>query len=479
MVTATRSTILSILVCCAVHLFAQFEQDIIDIINSPNSENAQFGISVVDQEGREVYAYQPNYRLIPASTFKLITTLSIVDMRGPTFRYRTQIGYTGTILKDGTLEGDLMIIGSGDPSLGSPHDGEINNFNAVLNEIVGWVKAQGITCIDGAVLIDDSIFDRVAIHPSWAWDDLTNYYTSGAWGFSIHENFYYLDFSRQLSSSTLTDIHAIRPVVRDLVIDNNVLTGAKGSGDNAYIYGNPYANNRWVDGTIPPGNDLFTIKGAIPNPGLFGAYHIRRALNDASIKANDINVVQDQKAALQLLGIIVSEPLSDMVKYANYTSNNLFCEAFFKLIGTSDGHQGSYTSAASTLEKYLSDEGLDISGIRIEDGSGLSSRNRISPKFMTSFLRVQHKKLGLDQLKQYIPKVGQQGSVRRFLNGYKAQKSSWLKSGSINNVQAYAGIIKTSTNQELFISLIANGHNSNRQLRAQMEKIIEVIYEEL
>lgn len=467
------------MISCSIQLVGQLDQEISAIINHTDSEYAQFGISVKSPAGQTLFEHQSSTRLIPASTFKLITTISLIDIKGSDYRYETQVGYVGSITSDGTLDGDLIIRGSGDPSLGSPKpEGKIR-YEDFLKQIVAWVKGKGITCIDGAVVVDHSIFDEKAVHPSWAWDDLTNYYAAGVWGFNLHENYYYLDFERSESTDVLTSIGGIRPEVPHLRFANEVRTGKAGSGDNAYIYGNPYDNYRWAEGTIPPGTGKFTIKGAIPNPSLFGAYQISKVLTASSIKVNDYKATNERVESTKQLGIYRSAELSDMVKYANYTSNNLYCDAFFKTIGVSSGAQSSFDVSRDQLERHLSSSGLDLSGIRIEDGSGLSSRNRISPDFMTSFLLNQGKRLGIEVLKSYIPKTGKQGSVKRFLNNYNAQDHAWLKSGSINNVLAYAGILRTSSNQHVYISIMANGHNSNRRLRGQMEHIIELLYKEL
>ena len=308
---------------------------------------------------------------------------------------------------------------------------------------------------------------------------MTNYYASGAWGFNLHENYYYLDFLRSSQANEPTKIEAVTPAVPDLKFANKVRTGKVGSGDNAYIYGNPYDVSRWIEGTIPPGSGSFTIKGAMPDPSLFGAYQVSQALRASSIKVNEYRSTNEKVSGIESLGVFSSEPLSDMIKYANHTSNNLYCEAFFKTLGVANGLQGGFDNGRDRMENILTDYGMDLSGIRIEDGSGLSSRNRISPDFMTSFLKAQGSRIGIDVLKTLIPKTGKQGSVKAFLNNYKAQDHAWLKSGSINNVLAYAGILRTSSDQDVYISIMANGHNSNRRLRSQMEQIIELLYKEL
>ncbi len=457
---------------------SSFSDQLKDLLEDSRSESAAFGISIKALDGEVLYQHQPKTRFIPASTFKLITSLSALDILGADYSYATSVGYIGTVAEDGVLAGDIVIKGSGDPSLAAIEMDDQATLDQLLSKVLSMIRKKGITCVTGSLMVDGTFFDSQGIHPSWPWDDLTNYYASGAYGINVHQNLYKLSFKRTNIAHQETTIEKIEPSVPGLDIRNQVSTGPMGSGDNAYIYGDPYSNKRWVEGTIPPGKGQFSIKGAIPDPMAFLGHHLVTRLVDSGIQVNGYKVAKEKSGAIEPLGSIRSKPLSALATFANHTSNNLFCEAFFKTIGATKTGEGSYITGREALEAYLREAQLDLSGIRIEDGSGLSARNRVSPEFMTEFLAYQIRSNGLEKVKQYIPKTGLQGSVRRFLNGYEAQESCWLKSGSINNVLAYAGILEGKSKQPILISIVANGHDSNRNLRGQMERIIETIYQE-
>lgn len=458
---------------------AQINTLIQEIITQSASQNASFGISVRGEDGAALYEYNASTRLIPASTFKLITTLTSIELLGSDYRYSTLLGYQGELLKDGTLKGDVVIVGSGDPSLGSHELSKSGGMDQLLQKIITEIRNKGIKCIDGQVLVDDGLFDRYAIHPSWSWDDITNYYASGAWGLNLHDNYYYLSFDRSSDAHQSTKITKIEPPVPGLSVESNVTTGPLNSGDNAYIYGDPYEVDRNVNGTIPPGKGEFTIKGAIPNPPLFAAYHIHKALETEGIKSMGYGITDAPRAEITKISDIESISLASLVAHANAKSDNMYCEAFFKKLGSLKRNKGSFQSAAELVEEHLASKGLPMSEIHIEDGSGLSARNRISPNFMTAFLHAKKSVIGLKELSILLPKVGEVGSVRNFLKGYSAQKSAWLKSGSINNVLAYSGFIELASGELISISVMANGQSSNSRIRKQLEKIIETIYQEL
>ena len=455
---------------------AQVPNSIKEIIEAPESQGSIIGISVLDEIGDQLLEINSSSRLIPASTLKLITTISTLDILGADYRYQTLVGYSGEILDGGTLDGNLIVKGSGDPSFASPEFEEVSSLEEILSQIVEWVTKNGIRCIDGKILVDASYFDQAPIHGSWAWDDLTNYYTSGAWGLNVHENLYYIYFSRSVDEDDATGIEQVTPYVPGLSLRNMVKTGPKNSGDNAYIFGSPYDNERWIEGTIPPGDGTFRIKGALPNPMKFFGFHLSEELENEGIISNGLAIEPGPKEFVEL-GRFTSPRLLALVDHANAISNNLYCEAFYRTMGAHAFGQGNFETGKKSILDQLTSSGLQVDQIVLNDGSGLSSRNRLTPEFLSRFINHYTSRMGLDRIKQILPTVGEEGSVRNFLRNYPSQNNAWLKSGSINNVLAYAGILRSKSGQHLSIAVMANGHNSNRRLRSQLEKIIDHIYE--
>lgn len=445
------------------------------ITSESNSQNAVFAISVKNEDGSVAYELQSKSRMIPASTYKLVTTLSAIDLLGSDYIYETKLFYKGAI-RDGVLHGDIVIEGSGDPSLGATRYSGDTSYVQALRDATSYVTDAGIHTIKGRIIVDKSLFDQISVHSSWAWDDLTNYYAGGAEAFNIHENLYFLDFNRAALPGQRTEVSGVQPEVPGIKFDNRVVTGPHGSGDNAYIYGDPYATTRWIEGTIPPGEGTFTIKGAMPDPSQAFIHHFTAALKEVRVNVENSVFRYQQDAPEILIGTLCSDQLSDLVLFANHTSNNLFCEAFFKSIGAKFKQIGGYDTGREVIEEYLEANHIDYSGLRLEDGCGLSSRNRISPDFMTSFLTYQVQRHGRAQVQRLIPQPGQQGTVKSFLSSYSVQPHVQLKSGSINNVLAYAGLMTGQSKKNYTISVMANGHDSNRVMRRQLEKIIQTLY---
>ena len=458
-------------------LSGQLHDAIISIVEEEESEYALFGISVINQKGQEVYGLNQHGRFMPASTLKTITTLSGLAILGREYRFRTKVFYSGEIAEDGTLYGDIYVEGSGDPTLGSIEYHTAGAAEDVFEEIHESLLTIGIQCIDGALVIVSQEEEK-RIHPSWAWDDLTNYYASGASSLNFHENLYYVEFERSTRPGELTKIANLYPDVPGLSIRNKVTTGAKGSGDNAYIYGDPYASIRWIEGTIPPGTSSFRIKGAVPDPRFYFAHNLAKYLRQRNLYLSDYRL-GTSPSRKNSVATIFSDELYDIARYANHKSNNMYCESIYQTAGIENSGARSFDSGHEAISTYLSELDLPRDELILEDGSGLSWRNRVSPYFLSSFLHSESVRNGFAYLKGLLPKVGKEGSVRSFMQESAAAQELWLKSGSINHVLCYTGIIRASSGEYFLITLMANGHNSNRKLRLQHKKIIEVIYHSL
>lgn len=456
-----------------------------ELLQDEQFEHTQLAMSLVDIDSEEVlFEYNSQLSLIPASSLKVLVSYGALDMLGADYKYETKVLINGEVGQDGTLYGNLIIKGAGDPSLGSPVEENVLSIDKLIESIIIKLAKIGVSCIDGDILVDDSIFDSSAIHDSWSWDDIANYYASGTFGFNIHENLYYLHFGRSEKSNTLTTINKILPSGLNLSFTNLVTTGDKGSGDNAYIYGDPYENRRIIKGTIPPGKGEFKIKGAIPSPSLFFREKLVGRMNDEGIKCNiidskDYKVVGEQQQE-RTICTFISPPLSQLVRRANFESNNLYSETFLKTLAVdSQENPTGFSDGVNIMTSWLSKINLDSSSLNYLDGSGLSVKNRVSTDFLSRFIaKIMTDQSSFEDKLSYLPEAGKEGSVRYFLRGKKDMVGKvFLKSGSMGSVVSYTGVIIGKSGRKLAISLIANGHLfSNRIVRSEFEKVIEEVF---
>jgi D-alanyl-D-alanine carboxypeptidase/D-alanyl-D-alanine-endopeptidase (penicillin-binding protein 4) len=475
-----RNLLYIILFLTSIQVYSQQTTSFIsDFVQRDIFKHATISLSVLEVNGnKHVAGHRPQKSMVPASSFKVLSTFSAIDLLGEEFKYNTVVGYTGELLDDGTLEGDLLIIGSGDPSLGSKHFSDIDDLSELLDKIVKAVKSKGITCISGHVICDDSYVQSPAIVPDWKWDDIANYYGAGAWGLNVHDNLYYIYFQQKPKEGQEPQIRRYGPKVPSLTFDNRVKTGKQGSGDNAYIFGGPSNNQKTIEGTIPAGSKEFFIKGAIPNPPLFFAFHTFHALKDQGVKIDGYSRSNTPLASRESMTEVVhftSVPLIDIAKKTNEKSDNVYAEALLHTLAKPKEMTDSY---GDFMEAHLESLGLDIGSFSMSDGSGLSTNNLISSKLLADFLRYYGVQFGLEKATNLLPLAGEEGTVKYFLQKRSCQGRVWAKSGSMGGVLSYSGYIKAKSGKWLSFAVIVNGFTvKHREVRKQLEDLIDHLFQ--
>ncbi len=482
MLKQTSYILLFILICFSSTQAQSTLQSGIDrILNSTELKHANVSLSVLDIEtGEELASHRPNKSLTPASSLKVLTSLIAMDILTEDFTYKTNISYTGSLDVDGTLKGDIVIMGSGDPTLGSTKFGGKPNFEQVLSQIVQSIQDAGITCIDGSIIADESVFNAFPISPSWQWNDLGNYYASGAWGINVNENQYTIYFKDRATVGRRPNIKSYYPIIPNLELSNELAVDSAGTGDNAYIFGGPYDYTKRIVGTIPAGTGVFSIKGSIPDPPYFLAWHVQRELNRLKIKTGDaeVNYVPGKKYpnATPLI-TFESAPLSDIVRRLNLESNNLYAEALLKTLGLKVRRTASGQMGISAVRRYLRKLKVNYDGLNMEDGSGLSARNFVPSFLLADFLRKYALKNGIEETTKYLPQGGVSGTMRSLFSKSSASGKVWAKSGSMKDVMSYSGVVKAKSGEWRSFSIIFNAYSAkNKVIRSKMEKIMKQIY---
>lgn len=451
-----------LLLPCQVAGQSAAEQAIKRLLASPGLEHASVAVDVVAlPSGKRIAAHDPARALIPASTLKLVTTGVAMRLLGSNSTFATRLYARGPI-RNGVLEGDLYIVGEGDPSLASDQLEGVSSATDLLKTWVQAIQAAGIQAIGGAVIADDSYFGSEGIAMGWPWADLGNYYGAGAYGLNWHENYYYLDFVQRQTEGSRPSVIRTRPAIPGLQFLNEVRVGPSGSGDNAYIYGAPFHYLNYIRGSIPAGTGEFTIKGSIPDPALFVAQLLTEQLRAAQIKvgappSSSRISAQPYTSGGQLLHEHQSPPLKKIVARTNLRSINLYAEALLRQINKKQGLRVADLASTKGLQQYL-EESMQLSteGMSLEDGSGLGTRNFFSPAFMTAFLQ---KMVGEEDFLNSIPLAGRTGSMRNVLKGTKAEGRLYAKSGTVAAVRCFAGYAITQSKQQVAFSVMVNNHS--------------------
>lgn len=429
-------------------------------------------------DSKALVSYHAGKCMVPASNLKLFTTAAAFEVLGEEFRFSTKLEYQGNIDDQGILLGDLYLTGSGDPSLGSERFKDFPSFETLMSDIVNQVKVTGIKGIHGNIVADGKIFDYAATSGHWMWGDIGNYYGAFAAGLNLNENMYRLFFKPGMAVGDTAALLTIAPSIPNIEFRNMVLTGPSGSGDMASIYGGPYSNFRYVTGTIPLGTDQFQIKGSIPDPLLIASYAMTALLKQEGIeitgKPSQIYTAEKGVEAQprMLIKEYLSPPLKDLIRETNRQSLNLYAESIYKTTALVLSKSSIYDSAGKTMQKWWRLQGMNVAGMRLNDGCGLALSNTITATQMTYLLNSIKGKSYFEHFYKSLPVAGISGTLARIGKGTKAEGKIRAKTGTQTRTSCYSGYVDTGKSGLLAFSLMINSYDgTSAALAAKVEKL--------
>lgn len=477
-----KIVLLCLLICLHLLAGAQTPAPVKWLLQAPYMRGASFSLVVKDvQEGRTVYSYDTDRLQSPASVLKTVATATALEILGEDYRYPTTLEYDG-ILENGTLEGNLYIKGSGDPSLGSSHFAP--GQNKFLSTWIAALQKAGIKHITGSVISDESIFDTEGVSIKWLREDMGNYYAPGSYGISIFDNMYKL--------SLQTGAAGTRPVLKGTEPDipfirfKNYLKAAPVSSDSAYIIGAPLDDVRYLYGVLPANREAYVLKGDIPDPALYLARYLTDQLQQKGIRVDGspscyrIEVEENRwkKGERKEIVTTYSPTLREIASICNHVSHNLYADALVKTVGLQYKPRrnemiSSFGRGVQVVKEYWEKKGLDVFPLRMNDGSGLAPADKVSAGFMGELLVYMATESAVsDAFIASLPQAGIEGSVRNFLKGSKLQGKAHLKSGGITGVRSYAGYI-TKDGRTYAVAVFSNNYSCPMsRMTGALEKLL-------
>ncbi len=448
----------------------------------PDLAHASWGYCVKYAAKDSVLAsYNSQLSLVPASTLKILTTGAALFMLGPQYKYETQLQYDGVLDSvSGVLDGNIYIKGSGDPSLGSAYFADKKDTLGLPAKWAALIRAKGIKKVTGCVVGDDDAFESEMIPSTWIWGDMGNYYGAGACGLSFMDNKYTVYFKSNIIRAQPATVKRIVPEIPGLSLKNNVTSGPANSGDNAYIYGAPYSYERYMTGTIPVGKDDYDVEGSMPDPAMFCAWSLKNALEKAGTKvekgATTRRLALDSIKGFGRNTIYrhLSPELSKIVYYTNMKSNNHYAESLLKTIALAKNGWGEDNAGTDLVLNLWASKGVPVKGIYMNDGSGLSRANAISPEAETEVLRaIAADTTVFRAFYNSLPPAG------AFAEGTFADNNMRVKSGYITRARSYTGYVKNRKGKLLAFSVILNNYDcSPAEARVKLGKLM-VLFSEL
>ncbi len=419
--------------------------------------------------------------LIPASVIKIVTTGTALSILGPGYRFTTSLQYDGTVdPATRTLNGNIYIRGGGDPALGSETFG--SSVDKVVNGWANLVKGLGIDSIAGSIIGDAEAFERDPVPGGWAWEDMQSAYGTGPCGLNIRENTYDLMLTPAGGGVSLRT----SPSVPGLKLYNQVVHNPSIGKSYAYVQGAPFQFERTVLGEI---SSYHEERSAIPDPALFCAQKLQQSLEDNGISVRDTATTQrlvrlnhvkiDVKEGRKTLGTTASPSLEQLVYHTNQVSQNFYAEAILRALALREKGYGSTYGGVGVVYNFWRSKGIDLRGMCMVDGCGISRFNTITTRQLAGMLRVFAKDSAVfPKFYRSLPVAGESGTIRKLADGTLAEGNLHAKSGTMSRVRAYAGYVKTKSGKLLCFAMIGNNTLwSEQQLRDKFERLFVLMAE--
>jgi D-alanyl-D-alanine carboxypeptidase/D-alanyl-D-alanine-endopeptidase (penicillin-binding protein 4) len=438
--------------------------DLNRIFHAPAMSHGMWGVEVKSLDsGKVLYSLNAGTLMMPASNMKILTLAAAAETLGWDYRFKTRLETTASI-DNGALKGDLFLVGGGDPTINSRDD----RAEHVLDEWAAALKAAGVTRIDGNLVGDGSAFEPNGLGQGWSWDYLQYGYAAPASALEFNENTATLMITPGANPGDQARLELSADT--GLGIIHHVATSAAGSA-TSIDYGR-LPNDHWLDvtGSIAVDAKPVTRDVAVSNPTRYFARMALNGLSARGIAITGLPVDRTDQTVMEpgprrVLVESLSPPLRDIAKTMMKVSQNLYAETLLRTVGTQKAHD--------VLAAWSIPDGTFVQA----DGSGLSRYDYVTADVIVTILERMFKNpRHHDPFTAALPIAGADGTIASRLKNTRAQDNALAKTGSISNVRALSGYVRTRSGETLAFSILANAFTVSP---ATVNWIADVAVEEL
>ncbi|NQV87209.1 MAG: D-alanyl-D-alanine carboxypeptidase/D-alanyl-D-alanine-endopeptidase [Woeseiaceae bacterium] len=440
-------------------------------LNVRNVPAESLSVFVTDVDSDEtILEWRGNEPRNPASTIKLLTTLVALDLLGPAYRWRTDV-YVAGELKNGRLDGDLIIKGYGDPYLVTER----------VWQLLRDVRHAGVKEITGDLLLDDSWFDVGN-------DDPAAFDRQPLRAYNVAPNALLMNFKvvrYWFEPDQASGAVAVRmdPMLDNLSVENQL--GLANSSCRGYQRGITVTTNKAVDevtfsGRFPNGCKQYAMDRTALSHNEF-AYGLFESLwrESGGLFDGDWRNVVVAKDAEPLLSF-ESLPLAEMIARINKHSNNVMArQLLYTLSAEENGPPGTEDSGKAVISKWLENNGLASTEITLANGAGLSRDTRTTAKDMAKMLQFAWRKPYMPEYLASLSLSGLDGTLRRRFTNSELAGKAHLKTGSMDHVTAIAGYLQSRTGRRFAVVALQNFENIHRGPGEEVqEALLRWLYEQ-
>jgi serine-type D-Ala-D-Ala carboxypeptidase/endopeptidase (penicillin-binding protein 4) len=436
------------------------------LLDSGTAAQGEWGALVVDaQTGETLYERNAEKFFVPASNMKLLTTAFALATLGSDYRFRTTAETRGVISADGTLSGDVALVGRGDPNLSNrrfPFEGK-EEFDGVperaLSEMADAIVARGVKAISGDIVGDDSYFPAERYPSGWEIDDMVWEYGAAVSAIVVNDNTVKLTLTPGPSAGDTVQAD-VSPATPDFFVENHVVTSVAEAKADLRLSRDPGARVVTVTGTLPARHAPRILTVAVEDPARHAAALLKSLLERRGVAVGGVaRAVHDSvnlPDAPRILAEHSSVPIGESVKLVNKISQNLHTEMYLRAAARQTCAWKTPEELVNVPRSFYAQAGIVEGDVVQADGSGLSRHDLVTPRALAAVLQYAQKQPWFDAYYASLPIAGVDGTLEDRMKNTAAAGRIHAKSGSLEHVRTRAGYAETASGRRLIFSFMGN-----------------------
>ena len=436
------------------------------LLGTAPASKGEWGLLIADAEtGETLFEQNADKYFVPASNMKLFTTALALAKLGSDYRFHTTLETRGTISSEGVLNGDVMLVGRGDPNLSNrkiPYELK-EEFDGppekALAELADALAAKGVKEISGDVIGDDSYFPRERYPNGWEIDDMVWEYGAAISAIVVDDNTVSLTLTPGEQAGNPVQA-AVTPATRDFMVENDVTTSATDVKPDLTLTREPGSNLVVVKGSLPAKSSPRKLVLAIEEPALHAAATLKGLLEERGVKVAGVAKARHAPAKPGgdpvVLAEHVSVPLGDAVKLVNKISQNLHTEMLLRTVARQSGPWATPDDLMKVPADFYAAAGIDPGDVIQTDASGLSRHDLVTPRSIVGLLSFAQKQSWFETYYASLPVAAVDGTLEDRMKNTPAAGRIHAKTGSVEHVRTLSGFAETPGGRQLIFSFLSN-----------------------